>query len=331
MKSVLVSGGAGYIGSHVVRDLLEWGYRVVVLDNLDTGRRENLLGGTLIEGDIGDEDLVARIIRRHDVESLLHFAAHIQVEESVADPAKYYDNNSCKAFRLFRAALGNGVKSIVFSSTAAVYGIPDHIPVGETSPLAPINPYGNSKLLSETMLRDMAQACPDLQYVVLRYFNVAGADMGGRIGQIYPKPTHLITLAIKTALGQRDELSIFGNDYETPDGTCIRDYIHVDDLSNAHLLALQSLERRKGSRTFNCGYGRGHSVLDVVEMVEKIAGRPFPTRICPRRPGDPPALIADSTRIKNELGWQPKHDDLKEIVESAWKWEKKLQDGEKLR
>lgn len=327
MKSVLVSGGAGYIGSHVVRDLLKCGYQVVVLDNLSTGRRENLVGGTFIEGDVGDETLVSDIIRRYETESLLHFAAHIQVEESVANPAKYYENNSCKAFRLFKTAAETGVKSVLFSSTAAVYGIPEKIPVDETSPLIPINPYGNSKLFSEMMLKDIAQSCSEMQYIVLRYFNVAGADTAGRIGQVYPKPTHLITLAIKTALGQRPELSIFGNDYDTPDGTCIRDYIHIDDLSSAHVLALRSLEKREGNRVFNCGYGKGHSVLEVVNTVKKVSGMPFPTRLCPRRPGDPPALIADSTRIKEDLGWRPGHDNLEEIVRSAWKWEKKLRIG----
>ncbi len=323
-RSVLVSGGAGYIGSHVVRDLCDSGYRVFILDNLSTGCRESLLGGTLIEGDIGDERLVSRLILENRIEHLLHFAAFIQVEESVSNPAKYYENNCFKAFNLFRTAIDSGVRSILFSSTAAVYGIPEYIPVNETSPLMPINPYGNTKLFSETLLRDLANASGDTQYVILRYFNVAGADTTARIGQIYPKPTHLITLALKTALGQRNELSIFGTDYETTDGTCIRDYIHVDDLSAAHILALKALENRNGNRIYNCGYGRGHSVLDVVASVNRITGQPLRTRNGPRRVGDPPALIADSRKIQNELGWRPKHDNLDDIISSAWQWEKRL-------
>lgn len=325
VRSVLVSGGAGYIGSHVVRDLIHAGYQVFILDNLSTGRRENLLGGTLIQGDVGDEQLVARLISDHHIESLLHFAAFIQVEESVNNPAKYYENNSIKAFRLFKTACDNGVRSIVFSSTAAVYGIPRRIPVAEDCSLKPINPYGNSKMLTETMLQDLTRASGNCQSIILRYFNVAGADTAGRIGQVYPKPTHLITLALKTALGQRPELSIFGTDYETPDGTCIRDYIHIDDLSSAHLLALHALENRSGNRIYNCGYGSGHSVLEVVAAVRQVTGNPVPVRMCPRRPGDPPALIADSDKIKKELNWQPEHDDLEEIVRSAWLWEKRLQ------
>lgn len=320
--SVLVSGGAGYIGSHVVRDLCESGYKVFILDNLSTGRRENLLGGTLIEGDIGDEALVSALIQENGIDSLLHFAAHIQVEESVGNPAKYYLNNSVKAFRLFHTAISSGIKSILFSSTAAVYGIPTQVPVNENSPLIPINPYGNSKLVSETVLKDLCAASQGTQFVILRYFNVAGADQASRIGQIYPKATHLITLALQTALGLRPELSVFGTDYDTPDGTCIRDYIHVDDLSSAHLLALSSLEERKGNRIYNCGYGRGHSVLEVVNMVKRVTGSEFQTRIAARRPGDPPQLIADSRKIMKELKWRPRFDDLERIVQSAWEWEK---------
>lgn len=323
-RSVLVSGGAGYIGTHVVRDLCEAGYDVYVIDNLSTGRPENLLGGTLIEGDIGNDSLISSIIKKHNISSLLHFAAFIQVEESVSDPAKYFDNNSFKAFRLFNTAINNGIKSILFSSTAAVYGIPSKTPIDETSPLNPINPYGNSKLISEIMLRDLINSNSDCQFIILRYFNVAGSDNKCRIGQVYPKPTHLITLALKTALGQRSELSVFGDDYDTPDGTCIRDYIHIDDLSSAHLLSLKSLEKRQGSQIFNCGYGIGHSVFDVIRSVEKITGKKLPVRICPRRPGDPPALIADSQKIKSTLNWCAKHDNLDYIIESAWNWEKKL-------
>jgi len=326
MRTVLVSGGAGYIGSHVVRDLCESGYRVIVLDNLSSGHKENLLGGTLIEGDIGDEKLVSRIIQAHQIETLIHFAAFIQVEESMTNPAKYYENNSIKAFRLFKTAIDNGIRSVLFSSTAAVYGIPPMIPVSESSPLNPINPYGNSKFFSETLLRDLTAASADTQHIILRYFNVAGADYKGRIGQAYAKPTHLITLALHAALGLRSDLSIFGTDYETPDGSCVRDYIHVDDLSSAHLLALKALENKKGNQIYNCGYGKGHSVLEVINAVKQVTGNQFQTKICPRRVGDPPALIADSQKIQNQLGWKPKHDDLNEIIQSAWEWEKRLRD-----
>jgi UDP-glucose 4-epimerase len=321
----LVSGGAGYIGSHVVRDLCTCGYRVFVIDNLSTGRPENLLGGTLIEGDIGDESLVAKTIRDNKISSLLHFAAFIQVEESVSNPAKYFENNSFKAFRLFATALKNGITSILFSSTAAVYGIPETIPVNEKCPLTPINPYGNSKMISETLLRDLVSASPDAQFVILRYFNVAGADSENRIGQVYPKPTHLITLALKTALGQRPVLSVFGTDYNTPDGTCIRDYIHIDDLSSAHILALGALERGQGNAVFNCGYGRGHSVFDVINSVNRVTGRQIPMQVCSRRPGDPPVLTADSQKIRKTLGWTPRFDDLDYIVRTAWNWEKKIE------
>jgi UDP-glucose 4-epimerase len=323
-ETILVTGGGGYIGSHVVRDLAEAGFHPLVLDNLSSGRREALLGGELVVGDVGDEALVGDLLRRHHIRCVLHFAAFIQVAESMADPLKYYRNNSINALRLIQTCLQNGVESFVFSSTAAVYGIPARIPVDESADLHPINPYGNSKLVTELALHDAAAAHPGFRYVALRYFNVAGADCQARIGQNYATPTHLLTLALRAAQGRYPRLEIFGTDYPTVDGTAVRDYIHVDDLADAHLLALGFLRRATGSRVFNCGYGRGHSVAEVVAMVKKVTGVDFPVVMAGRRPGDPPALVADSSRIRAELGWRPRHDDLEAIVRTAWAWEQKI-------
>lgn len=325
-RTILVTGGAGYIGSHVVRALEESGYRPLVFDNLSTGNREHLLGTELIVGDLADPRLLNEVFTRHPISAVIHFAARIQVEESVREPLGYYRNNVVNTLNLLETCRHHGVSRFVFSSTAAVYGIPDLIPVPETAPLQPINPYGMSKRTSEAILSDLAAADNAFRYVALRYFNVAGADLQGRIGQKYPKPTHLITLALHAALGIRPHLSIFGQDYDTPDGTCIRDYIHVHDLAQAHVLALESLFGGSSSGIFNCGYGKGSSVLDVIRAVEHVTGKKLPTRMEGRRAGDPPALIADAGKIRTSLGWKPSCDQIELMVETAWKWEKKLHD-----
>ena len=324
-KPILVTGGAGYIGSHVVRQLGAAGYPVIVLDNLSTGFRRAVLHGDLVEGNSGDRELVSGLIRKHGIEAVMHFAAHIVVPESVADPLKYYGNNTCNTRNLLQASHDNGVKRFIFSSTAAVYGIPDGPDAGEDSPLAPINPYGLSKLMSEWMLRDLA-AAGELRYVALRYFNVAGADPEGRIGQSTPKATHLIKVACEHAVGKRDGVAIFGTDYPTPDGSGVRDYIHVDDLAAAHILAMNYLEQGGASQTLNCGYGHGYSVRQVLDTVQQVSGVRLNIREEARRAGDPPALIARAERIREVLGWQPRHDDLEFIVKTALAWEKHLPD-----
>jgi UDP-glucose 4-epimerase len=323
-EPILVTGGAGYIGSHVVRDLGQKGYYPVVLDNLSSGKPEAVLCGELVRGDVADAELVGSLLRRHAIRSVMHFAAFIQVGESVRLPLKYYENNSFHCLLLLKACLENGVENFIFSSTAAVYGMPDKVPVDEKAPLLPINPYGGSKLVSEMLLRDAAAANPGFRYVALRYFNAAGADRQARLGQDYAQPTHLLTLALRTALGRSPRLEIFGTDYPTPDGTAIRDYIHVDDLAGAHMLALEHLTGGGSSRVFNCGYGIGHSVLDVVAAARKVTHIDFPVVHAGRRPGDPAALVADAGAIRRELGWSPRVPHLDEIVASAWEWEKKL-------
>ncbi len=323
-ENILITGGAGYIGSHIVRDLGEKGFNPVVLDNLSTGNRQSLLYGELIEGDVNDEKLVSRIIKKYDIKSVIHFAAFIQVEESVKNPFKYYENNSIKSFFFIKTCVENGIENFVFSSTAAIYGMPDEIPVKERSPLLPINPYGRSKLFTEMVLKDISEVNDNFNYIALRYFNVAGADPKRRIGQNYEKPTHLITLALRAALGDYPSLKIFGTDYDTPDGTAIRDYIHVDDLSKAHLLSLDYLKNKKKSNIFNCGYGMGLSVSEVIGTVKKITGIDFKVENAPRRAGDPPKLIADSSLIKETLKWIPESDNIDKIIENSWLWEKKL-------
>ncbi len=322
-QPILVTGGAGYIGSHVVRQLGEAGHEVVVLDNLSTGFRASVLYGKLVIGDTGDRPYVTQLLRDHGIESVLHFAAHIVVPESVSDPLKYYGNNTCNTRELLAACADAGVKHFIFSSTAAVYGIPADMQCAEDSPLAPINPYGRSKLMSEWMLQDLA-AAGDLRYGVLRYFNVAGADPAGRIGQSTPQATHLIKVACETALGKRGHIDVFGTDYPTPDGTCIRDYIHIEDLAGAHLLALDHLRNGGDSFTANCGYGHGYSVREVLGMVQQVSGVKLNIREAPRRAGDPPALIAKAERIRTLLGWTPRHNDLQSIVAHALAWERRL-------
>ncbi len=324
MKKILITGGAGYIGSHVVKALGEEGYELLIYDNLSTGNEWALLSGRLVQGELADRAALDRVLTEFKPDAVIHFAASIVVSESMAKPLAYYRNNTATALNLLEALQDHGVERFIFSSTAAVYGIPEVIPVNEHAPLAPINPYGTSKMMTELLLRDLAAANPSFRYVALRYFNVAGADGGNRIGQAYKNPTHLITRALKTASGIYPELQIFGTDYATPDGTCVRDYIHVDDLASAHLLALESLLAGGDSAVFNCGYGRGYSVREVVDMARKVTGVHFTVTEAPGRDGDPPALIADSSLIQRTLGWKPRHDDLEYIVGTAWAWEKKI-------
>ncbi|HET7370194.1 MAG TPA: UDP-glucose 4-epimerase GalE [Gammaproteobacteria bacterium] len=322
-RAILVTGGAGYIGSHVARQLGENGERVVVLDDLSTGFASAVLHGELVRGSTGDKELVSRLLREHDVDTVMHFAAKTIVPESVADPLKYYQNNTCNTEALLECCADAGVRHFVFSSTAAVYGTPSEGVAREDSPLAPINPYGTSKLMSEWMLRDLSAATP-LRHVALRYFNVAGADPGGAIGQSTAKATLLIKVACEAVVGKREHLSIYGTDYDTPDGTGVRDYIHVEDLATAHLCALRYLREGGESTTLNCGYGHGYSVREVLQTVEKVAGVKLDIREEARRAGDPPLLVAHAERIREKLGWQPEHDDLEEIVATALAWEKKL-------
>jgi len=321
--AVLVTGGAGYIGSHMVLELLDAGEQVVVLDNLSTGFRWAVPPEVpLIMGDVGDQALVTRVIEEHGIDSIMHFAARIVVPESVIDPLGYYFNNTVKTRALVETAVRTGISHFVFSSTAAVYGNADAPLLAEDRPLSPINPYGRSKLMSEWMLQD-AYAAHGLRYAILRYFNVAGADPRGRSGQSTPQATHLIKVAAQAALGQRPHLDVFGTDYETPDGTCIRDYIQVNDLARAHLAALTSLREGGDCAVLNCGYGHGASVLEVVDMVKRVSGVDFEVRLSPRRPGDPAQLVARVDRIRG-LGWQPQHDNLAEIVDQALRWERVL-------
>jgi UDP-glucose 4-epimerase len=322
--TVLVTGGAGYIGGHMVLALLDRGERVVVLDNLSTGFDWAVPPGVpLVVGDMGDMDLIGRAIAEHEVDAIAHFAAKIVVPESVADPLGYYLNNTAKSRNLIESAVRGGVKQMIFSSTAAVYGDVGNEPVSEDTPQNPVSPYGRSKLMTEWMLRDTA-AAHDLRFVALRYFNVAGADPAGRSGQSTPAATHLIKVAAQAALGQRPQLEVFGTDYPTPDGSCLRDYIHVSDLADAHLVALDHLRAGGESLTLNCGYGRGYSVLEVVEVMKRVSGVNFPVKLSPRRPGDPAAIVAKADRIRAELKWTPRHDDLDGIVQAALAWERHL-------
>lgn len=323
--TVLVTGGAGYIGSHVVRQLGEAGERVVVLDNLSTGFRSAVTHGTLVVGDTADRQLVQDILAQHRVSTILHFAALTIVPESVSDPLRYYANNTGGTRNLIACAVQAGVRHFIFSSTAAVYGIPPDGIASEDSPTAPINPYGTSKLMSEWMLRD-ASLAHGLEYVALRYFNVAGADPGGRIGQSTRRATLLTKVACEAAVGKRPHVSIFGTDYPTADGTGIRDYIHVEDLATAHLDALAYLRNGGAPAVLNCGYGHGYSVREVLDAVDRAAGTALVRREEPRRAGDPPTLVARADRIRRTLGWQPRHDDLDFIVRTSLAWERRLKD-----
>lgn len=322
--AVLVTGGAGFIGSHMVLALLDAGEKVVVLDNLSTGFRWAVpQQATLVVGDVGDQDLVRTVIRKYGIKAIVHFAGSIVVPESVVDPLGYYNNNTANSRALMEAAVATGIKHFIFSSTAAVYGNPTENPVSETAIPAPVSPYGWSKLMTEVMLADTARA-HDFRYVALRYFNVAGADPKGRSGQSTPRATHLIKVACETALGQRTHMDVFGTDYPTADGTCIRDYIHVTDLISAHVAALDYLRSGGTSEIFNCGYSKGFSVLEVIEAVKRVSGADFDVRLSPPRPGDPARIVAGSKKIRETLGWQPQHDDLDEIVRHALSWEDHL-------
>ena len=320
---ILVTGGAGYIGSHVVKMLGEKGHEIAVYDNLSTGHEWALLYGKLVRGDLADRALIEKTVKEFRPDAVIHFAASIQVEESVRKPLLYYRNNVANTLNLLESVADSGVRHFIYSSTAAVYGIPDKMPVDEETPLKPINPYGASKVMIERVLEDFSLAA-DFKYVALRYFNVAGADPGGRIGQAYKEATHLITRALKTARGESEKLLIYGTDYPTPDGTCIRDYIHVEDLADAHLRALDYLREGGGSDRMNCGYGHGFSVREVVDAAKKTTGVDFRVEYAGRRAGDPPALIADSRLLRRLTGWQPRHDDLEFIIRTAWEWELRL-------
>lgn len=318
--SILVTGGAGYIGSHVVRQLRQAGHEVVVFDNLSTGRAEMVLGGGLIEGDLGDGESLNAAFSRHGFDAVMHFAASTSVGESVEKPLPYYQNNTVNTINLLAACARFGVARFIFSSTGAVYGEGARSPIAETAPLDPINPYGASKMMGERIIADCAASFA-MSYVIIRYFNVAGADPGGRIGPCPRTPTLLIPLALRAALGLSDGMTIFGEDYPTPDGTGIRDYIHVEDIALAHLDALRFLASGKRSITVNCGYGHGHSVRQVIDTVRSVTGADFPVAVGPRRPGDPSIVVADSSAIREAFGWSPQFDDLETIVKHAYQWE----------
>ncbi len=322
--SILVTGGAGYIGSHMTLALADRGEDVVVLDNLSTGvRRQVAEAATFVEGGVGDKRLVRDLLTRHRVEAVIHFAGSVVVPESVENPLLYYANNTAASRDLIESCLACGVKKFIFSSTAAIYGVTDQAMIPEDAPKLPASPYGRSKLMTEWMLEDVAHAS-EFRYVALRYFNVAGADPKGRSGQSTPRATHLIKRACQAGLGQVPYLGIFGTDYPTPDGTGIRDYIHIADLIGAHVLALDRLGKGGESGVFNCGYGRGFSVREVIGAVERAAGISLPVKELPRRPGDPPMIVSNPAKLKAELGWRPAHESLDEIVASALNWERRL-------
>lgn len=326
--AVLVTGGAGYIGSHMAIELIEAGEHVVVLDDLSTGRRAAVPPeAVFVKGRVGDAGRVAQLIQKHEITEILHFAASIIVSESHSDPLKYYLNNTAETARLFDAAARGGVERVIFSSTAAVYGLCERDMIDETAPLAPISPYGASKMMSERILADAAEA-HGLSFAILRYFNVAGADPEGRTGQSSPIATHLIKIAAEAALGARSGMKVFGEDYATRDGTCERDYVHVSDLARAHRMALDYLRAGGASDWFNVGYGRGATVREVVDMVRRVSGVDFPAESDARRPGDPDRLVADAAKLRATIGWEPRFDDLETIVAHALAWERKLQAGQ---
>ena len=322
--TVLVTGGAGYIGSHAVLALLAAGYPVVVVDDLSTGNREVVPDTvTLVEGNVGDQELTATVIREHGVKAVMHFAGSLIVEESMSQPLKYYKNNTCVSRNLIETCIQEGIEQFIFSSTAAVYGNPARIPVDESAALDPINPYGQSKAMTELILRDACNNGP-MRYIALRYFNVAGADPEGRSGQIIKQATHLIKVACELVNGKRRQMSIFGTDYATPDGTCIRDYIHVSDLAEVHVRALEYLRAVGGNQVINCGYGKGYSVREVLDTLQAIIGRKLDIQLADRRAGDPAALVSDNSLLCSLMDWQPKYNDLAQIIGDALRWEQKL-------
>lgn len=318
---IVITGGAGYIGSHIVKMLGGKGYSILTLDNLSTGRRENVLYGEFIQADLADKQALENIVSEFKPDIVMHLAASIVVSESITNPLKYYTNNVSNTLNLLEVMFKYGVKMMIYSSTAAVYGTPEAIPLTEEMQLRPTNPYGSSKAMVENMLSVIAQLDTEFRYVSLRYFNVAGADIDLKIGQTNDKSTHLITRAIKAARGEIDRLFIYGTDYPTPDGTCIRDYVHVDDIATAHYLSMLYLANGGMSDVFNCGYGRGYSVKEVIDVVKDVTGIDFKVECSNRRPGDAPIMVADNSKIKNILGWQPRFDELKLIVDTAWRWE----------
>ncbi|HEX8949505.1 MAG TPA: UDP-glucose 4-epimerase GalE [Dissulfurispiraceae bacterium] len=320
---IFVTGGAGYIGSHVVKALGEHSCEVLVYDNLSTGHRESVLYGDLLVGDLADREALNEAVKHFKPDAVMHFAASIEVGESVREPLKYFRNNTCNALNLLEVMLQNRIGAFLFSSTAAVYGNPARVPVTEEEPVRPINPYGQSKAFVEAMLESTART-KDFRYVSLRYFNAAGADPGASIGERHNPESHLIPLILKTARGEREAVSIYGTDYPTRDGTCVRDYIHVDDLADAHLEALRYLMDGGASDVFNCGYGHGYSVREVVDVARRVTGIDFKAGETARREGDPPVLVADNEKIRKTLNWLPRHDDLEFIVKTAWEWELKM-------
>jgi len=319
--NILVTGGAGYIGSHAVKVLGEKSHSVLTYDNLSKGHQDAVLYGELIAGDLADAELLERTIRDFRPDAVMHFASFIEVGESVKEPVKYYQNNVANTIKLLQVLIKQGVDKFIFSSSAAVYGSPEKVPITENECIKPINPYGHSKAIIEQVLSDLS-AASRFRSVSLRYFNAAGADPAGRIGERHNPESHLIPLILKTAKGEREQASIYGSDYSTPDGTCVRDYIHVIDLVEAHLLALEYLLDGGMSGVFNCGYGHGHSVREVIEVAKEVTKIEFSVQVVGRRAGDPPLLVADSSRLKQLLNWHPKHDDLHYIIRTAWNWEK---------
>ena len=327
--AILVCGGAGYIGSHMVSELLDRGEEVIVVDNLQTGHKAAVLeDATLYIGDLRDEHFLDDVFKKHTIDAVVHFAADSLVGESVTNPLKYYDNNVYGAMSLLKVMHANDVKKIVFSSTAATYGEAENFPIQESDPTIPTNPYGETKLAIEKMLKWTEEAY-GIHYVALRYFNVAGAHLDGKIGEDHFPETHLIPIILQVALGSREAISIFGDDYDTHDGTCIRDYIHVTDLANAHILALKKLEKDETSRIYNLGSGTGFTVKEVIEATRKVTGHPIPTVIAPRRAGDPARLVASSEKAKAELGWEPQYTSLEKMIGSAWRWFQENPEGYK--
>lgn len=317
--AVLVTGGAGYIGSHTVAELIDNKEEVIVLDNLEKGHKQALLGGKLIIGDLRDKELLKKLFQENEIEAVIHFAAYMEAGESVVEPLKYYNNNVVSTLNLLTAMKEAGVNKIVFSSTAATYGEPQNIPILESDRTLPINPYGETKLAVEKMLKWSDNAY-GIKHVILRYFNAAGAHISGKIGEDHSPETHLVPIVLQVAAGKRDEIKLFGSDYETPDGSCIRDYIHVSDLAQAHVLALQSLRSKGVSNIYNLGNGKGFSNKEVVEIARQVTGKDIKAVDAPRRPGDPAILVASSNKITEELGWKPKYKELSKIIETAWKW-----------